>query len=446
MQWHASELARALSQRSLTEGEVRVEGPDVLIDGVSFDTRDLRAGQMFVPLVAQRDGHDFIDEALRRGAVAYFTSRPGETSRHGGTAIVVNDTAAALSDAASWARGLFPASTVVVGVTGSVGKTTTKEFIVSALQGSQRVAANIRSYNNEQGLPVTILNAPLDTQVLVLEMGMRGFGQIADLCRVARPSIGVVTRVGHAHTELVGGLDGVATAKGELIEALPPQGMAILNADDPRVLAMRSRSSAPVLTFGQATSSDIRIEDLRLDEFGRARFVIVSPSGRSEASLAVPGRHMALNAAAAVAVGEAVGVPLADMVERLALGRSMDHRMEMRRTSTGTLLIDDCYNANPTSMQAALETLKEIPGTRHVALVGVMAELEDPQLSHREIREFAVQHGIELIAVDTDLYGIDGVEIERAIDLALGLTHEDVLLVKGSRVAALERAVIALTE
>ena len=238
MQWHASELARALSQRSLTEGEVRVEGPDVLIDGVSFDTRDLGAGQMFVPLVAQRDGHDFIDEALRRGAVAYFTSRPAETSRHGGTAIVVNDTAAALSDAASWARGLFPASTVVVGVTGSVGKTTTKEFIVSALQGSQRVAANIRSYNNEQGLPVTILNAPLDTQVLVLEMGMRGFGQIADLCRVARPSIGVVTRVGHAHTELVGGLDGVATAKGELIEALPPQGMAILNADDPRVLAM----------------------------------------------------------------------------------------------------------------------------------------------------------------------------------------------------------------
>jgi UDP-N-acetylmuramoyl-tripeptide--D-alanyl-D-alanine ligase len=155
---------------------------------------------------------------------------------------------------------------------------------------------------------------------------------------------------------------------------------------------------------------------------------------------------MALNAAAAVAVGEAVGVPLADMVERLALGRSMDHRMEMRRTSTGTLLIDDCYNANPTSMQAALETLKEIPGTRHVALVGVMAELEDPRLSHREIRDFAVQRGIELIAVDTDLYGIDGVDIERAIDVALELTHEDVLLVKGSRVAALERAVVALTE
>lgn len=423
-----------------------MEGPDVLIDGASFDTRDLRAGQMFVPLVARRDGHDFINEAVSRGAVAYFTSRPGDVALHPGTAIVVADTAVALSDAAGWARTRLPASTVVVGVTGSVGKTTTKEFIVTALQGSKRVAANIRSYNNEQGLPITILNAPSDTQVLVLEMGMRGFGQIAELCRVARPSIGVVTRVGHAHTELVGGLDGVAAAKAELIEALPPQGMAILNADDARVLAMRSRSSAPVLTFGESSRSDVRIEDLRLDEFGRARFVVVSPSDRCEASLGVPGRHMAMNAAAAIAVGEAIGVPLVEMVERLARGGGMDRRMEMRRTSKGTLLFDDCYNANPTSMQSALETLSEVPGRRHVAIIGVMAELADPTTSHRDIYTLAIENGIEIVAVDTDLYGVAGVDIETAIDYALQLTHDDVLLVKGSRVAALERVVDALVE
>ncbi len=446
MQWLASELARALSERSLTGEHVRVEGPYVLIDGASFDTRDLHVGQIFVPLVAQRDGHDFINDALRRGAVAYFTSRPNEVSRHQGTAIVVADTAVALSDAASWTRTRFPASTVVVGVTGSVGKTTTKEFIVAAIQGSRRVVGNIRSYNNEQGLPVTILNAPADTQVLVLEMGMRGFGQIADLCRVARPSIGVVTRVGHAHTELVGGLDGVATAKAELIEALPAQGMAILNADDARVLAMRSRSSAPVLTFGESTSSDVRIEDLRLDEMGRARFVVVSPSGRCEVVLAVPGRHMASNAAAAIAVGEAIGIPLDDMAHRLASGRGMSRRMELHRSSTGTLLLDDCYNANPTSMQSALETLAEIPGRRHLAVVGIMAELEDPARSHREIERMAQALGIELIAVGTDLYGTAGVDVETAIDRALQLTHEDVLLVKGSRVAALERVVDALIE
>jgi len=446
MQWHASELAQALSQRSLTGEHVFVDGPDVLIDGASFDSRDLISGQMFVPLVAQRDGHEYIKEAIHHGAVAYFTARRVREPAVGGTAIVVADTAVALSDAASWARTRFPASTVVVGVTGSVGKTTTKEFIVTALQGSKRVSANIRSYNNEQGLPITILNAPLDTQVLVLEMGMRGFGQIADLCRVARPSIGVVTRVGHAHTELVGGLDGVAKAKAELIESLPPQGMAILNADDPKVLAMRTRSSAPVLTFGESSSSDIRIEDLRLDEFGRAHFVVFSPSGRCEASLAVPGRHMVSNAAAAIAVGEAIGVPLTDMVERLSTGGSIEHRMEMRRTSTGTLLIDDCYNANPTSMQAALETLAAIPGRRRVAVLGVMAELEDPVSSHHEIRQVAVELGIDLVAVDTDLFGIDGVDIDMAIDEALQLTHEDVVLVKGSRVAALERVVDALTE
>ena len=443
MQWQASEMVRALERLGIRD--VRLVGPDVSMNGASFDSRDLLPGQLFVPLVAERDGHDFIGAALGAGAAAFLTSRP-ELIGHGGTAIVVPDTSEALIMSATWARTLFPASTMVVGVTGSVGKTTTKEFIVAALEGSRKVAANIRSYNNEQGLPVTILNAPADAQVLVLEMGMRGFGQIAELCRIARPSIGVVTRVGHAHTELVGGLEGVARAKGELVEALPPRGTAILNADDPLVLAMRSRSSASVLTFGEASTSDVRIEDLRLDEFGRCRFRVVSPSGTAEASLRVPGRHMAANAAAAIAVGEVIGVPLDDMVAGLATESGVARRMEMRRTSTGALLLDDCYNANPTSMQSALQTLAEIPGRHRLAIIGVMAELEDSENLHCAARTWAEEHGIEIVAVDTDLYGIDGVDIDTAVERALRLDHDDVVLVKASRVAALERVVDALTE
>lgn len=443
MRFRARDLVRAL-EKSGVPG-VGLVGPDVEIDGSTFDTRDLRPGQLFVPLVAGRDGHDFIEVALSAGAAAYFTSRPVVPGR-AGTAIQVPDTAEALQRTASWVRASLPASTIVVGVTGSVGKTTTKEFIVAALQGSKRVTANIRSYNNEQGLPVTILNAPPETEVLVLEMGMRGFGQIADLCRIAHPSIGVVTRVGHAHTELVGGIEGVAIAKGELIEALPPQGVAILNADDPRVLAMRSRSSAPVLTFGEASSSDVRIENLRVDELGRCRFRVVTPSGHADVALRLPGRHMAANAAAAIAVGEALDLPPEEVVGRLSEATGASRRMEMRRTSTGALLLDDCYNANPTSMQSALDTLAEIPGRRHVAIVGVMAELDDAERLHLEARQRAEERGIEVIAVDTDLYGLDGVDVESAIERALRLDHDDVVLVKGSRVAALERVVDALTE
>jgi UDP-N-acetylmuramoyl-tripeptide--D-alanyl-D-alanine ligase len=275
MRFSAAELVAALTARNLHGDRARLVGPDVEIDGVTFDSRDVRPGQLFVPIVAERDGHDFIGDALAAGAVAYLSSRDDAHARFGGTAIRVRDTAESLIDVGGWVRTLFPASTVVIGVTGSVGKTSTKDFIAVALGGQIATTANIRSFNNEQGLPVTIINAPSDTRALVLEMGMRGFGQIADLCRIARPSIGVVTRVGEAHTELVGGLDGVAQAKGELIEALPPQGFAILNADDERVRAMASRSSAPVLLYGESGDADVRIDGLAVNEHGRATFDVI---------------------------------------------------------------------------------------------------------------------------------------------------------------------------
>ena len=432
----ASDLANAIGGRLV--------GPDTEIDGATFDSRQVLRHQLFVPIVAERDGHDFIGDALKAGAGAYLTSRPEIVEGLGGTAIVVDDTARALIDAARWGRTQFPASTVVIGVTGSVGKTSTKDLIVAALSSAKRVVANVRSFNNEQGLPVTILNAPLTTEVLVLEMGMRGLGQIDDLCRIARPHIGVITRVGEAHTELVGGIEGVAQAKGELIEALPPLGVAILNADDERVLAMRSRSVAPVLSYGESTGADVRITDLHLDAHGRALFEVATPSGSASLNLSTPGRHMAHNAAAAIAIGEALGVPLSQMVESLRSATISDRRMQMKTTRNGALLLDDCYNANPTSMAAAIETLAQIPATRKVAVLGIMAEIENPESAYVKIAQLAQDGNIEIIAVGTDGYGSPAVSIDEAIERISQYDDSSAVLIKGSRAAGLERIVDAV--
>lgn len=444
MRFSAARLADALTERNLRGERAHLLGPDCVIDGASFDSRDVCEGQLFVPIVADRDGHDFVGDALSHGAAAYLTSRRDVFERFGGTAILVGDTAEALIDAAGWARTLFPASTVVVGITGSVGKTTTKDLVATALLAGRRVTANTRSFNNEQGLPVTILNAPEDTQVLVLEMGMRGFGQISDLCRIARPQVGVVTRVGEAHTELVGGFEGVAQAKGELIEALPPQGMAVLNADDPRVAAMSSRSSAPVIRYGESADADVRIDNLRLDEFGRATFTVAHSGVSTVVSLPMPGRHNASNAAAAIAVGVALGLPLDAMAKSLSGISLSPHRMNLTRTHNGAVLIDDSYNANPTSMAAALETLGSIDAGRRIAILGVMAEIDDPVRSHREIAERANAIGVEIVAVGTDLYGVEPVTVDDAVVRALEEVEGAAILVKGSRVAGLERVVDAI--
>lgn len=441
MRWRASDLARALAEH----GPCRVIGPDVEIDGASFDSRDLVPGQMFVALKAERDGHDFVPGAVEAGATACLVSRPltdAITSRV--TQIVVPDTAAALMDAARWARGRFPAGTMAIGITGSVGKTSTKDLVAAAVSASRRTVANVRSYNNEQGLPVTILNAPIDTEVLVLEMGMRGFGQIDMLCRIARPAIGIVTRVGEAHTSMVGGLDGVARAKGELVEALPSFGAAILNADDERVLGMRSRTDARVLTYGESEVADVRIDALRIGDDGAARFIARTPSGSIDVALSVPGRHMASNAAAAVAAGVVLGIPLESVATGLATATTSPHRMRILRTRSGATILDDSYNANPTSMRAALETLARLSGRRRFAVVGVMAELDDPARSHREIAREASDLGVELVAVDTDLYGVDPIDLETAIARVAALGERDVVLVKGSRVAGLDRLVDAV--
>jgi UDP-N-acetylmuramoyl-tripeptide--D-alanyl-D-alanine ligase len=415
----------------------RLIGPDVEFDGASFDSRSTQPGQLFVPIVAERNGHEFIGAARERGATVHLTSEP-DRFRRDGTAIEVADTAQALLALAQWARPRLDAR--VVGVTGSVGKTSAKDLMAAACSSQRRTTANERSFNNEQGLPVTILNAPDDTEVLILEMGMRGFGHISQLCEIARPDIGVVTVVGHAHTELVGGLDGVARAKGELVEALPASGTAVLNADDERVAAMRSRTRAGVVTYGAL--GDVRVSDVVLDGKARAAFRVETPWGSGTTKLAVAGAHMVANAAAAIAVAGVVGVDLDAALDALSTATLSAMRMEVSTAPGGATIVNDAYNANPTSMRAALDSLAAMDADRRIAVLGLMGEIEDPGPAHREIAAYAVERGLELVAVGTDLYGISPVDDAA---LAVGsLGSGDVVLVKASRAAGLERVVARL--
>jgi UDP-N-acetylmuramoyl-tripeptide--D-alanyl-D-alanine ligase len=416
----------------------RLVGPDIEFDGASFDSRTTSPGQLFVPIVAERNGHEFIGAARKRGAVAHLTSEP-DAFRRDGTAIEVADTAQALLALAQWARGRLDAR--VIGITGSVGKTSAKDLTAAACGAGRRTTANERSFNNEQGLPVTILNAPDDTEVLILEMGMRGFGHISELCEIARPDVGVVTVVGHAHTELVGGIDGVARAKGELVEALPASGVAVLNADDERVAAMRTRTGADVVTFG--LNGDVRVSAVELDGFARARFRVDTPWGSGATQLAVPGAHMVTNAAAAIAVAGVVGVDLDGALDALETATISGMRMELVTAPSGATIVNDAYNANPTSMRAALDSLAAMDAGRRVAVLGLMGEIDDPVPAHREIAAHALALGLELVAVGTDLYGIEPVDDVTAVLGQLG--PGDVVLVKASRSAGLERVVRSLT-
>jgi UDP-N-acetylmuramoyl-tripeptide--D-alanyl-D-alanine ligase len=414
----------------------------VEIDGASIDSRSMTPGGLFVPIVADRDGHEFIEAALAAGAAAYLTSGPTP----GGTSITVDDTAQALTALGVAARGRL--SGPVVGITGSVGKTSVKDLLVAAAGSVRRAHANPASFNNELGLPLTLLNAPDATEIAVLEMGARGIGHIAELCRVGRPTIGVVTCVAGAHTELFGSLEGVALGKGELVESLPAGGTAILNAEDHRVMAMRTRTSADVLTFGEG--GDVRVVDLQLDPEMHPSFTIESPWGSAPVVLQLAGAHMATNAAAAIAAGGAAGIDLSDLVRGLEGAVPSTWRMEVATAPSGATVINDAYNANPTSVRAALAALAATGRGKRTAVLGVMAELGDERESeHLAVAEEALAAGVRVIAVDAEDYGAQ-VEHVRSISEAadrLGvLDVDDAVLVKGSRVAGLERLAAILLD
>jgi UDP-N-acetylmuramoyl-tripeptide--D-alanyl-D-alanine ligase len=422
-----------------------LDGPDVVVDGATQDTRAIQPGQLFVPLVAERDGHSYVVAALEAGAGAYLSSR----GSMGGTAILVDDTLAALVAMAGAARDRVDGP--VVGVTGSVGKTTTKDLLAAVLARTRRTGASDRSFNNEIGVPLTLCNLPEGAEAAVVEMGARGVGHIAALCAIARPTVGVVTVVAPAHLELFGTIDDVARGKGELVECLPASGLAVLNADDRRVAAMGARTRADVLTYGVG-AGDVRAESVALDEELRPSFVLHSEWGRAHVRLGARGAHNVANALAAAAVGLAYDVPLAEVVEALAQPITSPWRMDVRRAASGALIINDAYNANPESMAAALRSLSAVAADRRVAVLGVMAELgADADAAHADIAAMAAAQDIDVIAVDAPAYGSSpGVRHVVSVAAALAavgpLGAGDAVLVKGSRVAGLERVAAELTQ
>lgn len=419
---------------ALTGGEV--VGDVVVAEGATIDSRAVTPGALFVPVVAERDGHVFIAAAVEAGAGAYLTQQ-APLDEVAAPAVRVVDTSAALSVLGSHVRDRIP---TVIGVTGSVGKTSVKDLAAAALSVRHRTAASYRSFNNDLGVPLTLVNAPDDTEVAVIEMGARGYGHIARLCEVARPDIAVVTAVAHAHTELFGTIDDVAEAKAELVQALRGDGAAVLKETDERVKAMARHTSADVVTYG-IDRGDVRVTELQLDGHLRPRFRLVTPEGVISLQLTVHGRHNAENAAAAVAVALLAGSSLDDAAEGLSRAQMSPFRMALHTTPSGAVVVNDAYNANPESMRAALRSLADLECERRIAVVGVMAELGDiAEDEHLAIARLAHDLGIELLAVDAPLYGVESVpDVDAAAERLGALGPGDAVLLKGSRVAGLER-------
>jgi UDP-N-acetylmuramoyl-tripeptide--D-alanyl-D-alanine ligase len=347
----------------------------------------------------------------------------------------------------------------VIGVTGSSGKTSTKDLLGQVLAAAGPTVSPPGSYNNDIGLPLTVLSADEDTRFLVLEMGARGIGHIARLCRVARPDVGVVLNVGSAHLGEFGSAEVIAQAKGELVEALPESGTAVLNADDPRVVGMAPRTSARVVTTGIREAADVRATGVRLDESGRARFTLHAGGEEQDVALRVVGEHQVANALSAAGAALAAGMSPAEVATALSAAEPRSRwRMEVGRRPDGVTVVNDAYNANPESMRAALAALQALPGQRRIAVLGAMAELgPGGGAEHERLGRDAAAAGVDLIvAVGADAVGIasgaaaagrrpgeESVHVpDRAAARALLselLRPGDVVLVKASRSYGLER-------
>jgi UDP-N-acetylmuramoyl-tripeptide--D-alanyl-D-alanine ligase len=439
----------------------RAPDPHALVTGpVVIDSREARPGALFAALPGERvDGHDFAAAAVSAGAVAVLTSRPA-----GVPALVVPDVQAALAPLARAVIDRLPQLTTIA-ITGSSGKTTTKDLLAQVAERLGPTVAPAGSFNNELGHPLTVLRADERTRYLVLELGARGRGHIAQLCAIAPPRLGAVLNVGRAH---VGGYFAdqaeVAQAKGELVEALPPGGVAVLNADDPQVRAMASRTAARVITFGRTGQADVRAVGVQVDPAGRASFTLATSAGTATVRLSLRGEHNVSNALAAAALAGALGMTPADVADALsaAVARSKG-RMDVTRRPDGVQVINDAYNANPESVRAALTALASMAnGGRAFAVLGQMAELGgNSRAWHEEVGAFAARTGVSGLVVVGEQAApmLAGARSERgwrgellhvpdgpaaAAALAGRIRPGDTVLVKASRAVALWEVAFAL--
>ncbi|MEZ5169857.1 MAG: UDP-N-acetylmuramoyl-tripeptide--D-alanyl-D-alanine ligase [Acidimicrobiia bacterium] len=443
------------SVASVTGGRLLGGPGDTPVVGFSIDSRSLVAGECFVALRDNRDGHDFVVDAFRCGAAAAVVGRvPADPALAPGAPLVlVPDPLTALGELAAHARRAVDPT--VVGITGSVGKTGTKDLTAAILGTDRRTHASPASFNNESGLPLAVLGAPGDVDVLVLEMGARFPGNIAELAAIARPQVGVVTNIGSAHAEHLGSPEEVAAVKGELLEALEPGGFAVLNADDAATPRLRQRTGEEVITAGRAGDADVRIRSVTVDDELFPSLTLDSRWGEVTARLAVRGVHQVANAALASTVALRLGLTPEHVSTGLAAALPARLRMELRHSSSGAVVLDDSYNANPVSMRAALESFAELPVSgRRIAVLGSMLELgEQSDPEHADVGGRLASHGVsEVIVVGEEaaplaeaarregtLHVIEARDPDHAYSLLAGrVTGADAVLVKGSRAVGLD--------
>ncbi|MEU3255872.1 UDP-N-acetylmuramoyl-tripeptide--D-alanyl-D-alanine ligase [Streptomyces sp. NPDC006997] len=439
-----------------------IPDPSVHVTGpVVRDSREVEPGSLFVAFAGERvDGHDFARQVVDAGAVAVLATRPVDVP-----AIVVDDVQTALGALAREVVRRLGAT--LVALTGSAGKTSTKDLIAQVLRSKAPTVFTPGSLNNEIGLPLTALSATEETRFLVLEMGARGIGHIRYLTGLTPPRIGLVLNVGSAHIGEFGGREQIAQAKGELVEALPEDGTAVLNADDPLVRAMASRTKAKVLLFGEADEADVRAENVRLTDSGQPSFSLHTPSGCSDVTMRLYGEHHVSNALAAAAVAHELGMSAEEIATALSEAGSLSRwRMEVTERPDGVTVVNDAYNANPESMRAALRALAAMgKGRRTWAVLGKMAELGDEALAeHDAVGRLAVRLNVsKLVAVggreaawlqlgayNEGSWGEESVHVsdaQAAVDLLRSeLRPGDVVLVKASRSVGLEGVAQALLE
>ena len=441
----------------------RLQGPTSIaaFSGASVDSRRVAPGSLYVALRGERvDGHAFVADALRAGAVGALVARPVDLPAGADAAIIrVADPLVALQDLAAWWRSRHAVR--VVGITGSTGKTIAKEIAADVLSRSFRTLRNEGNLNSETGLPMTLLRLDASHEAAVLEMSMYTVGEIARLAEIARPEVGIVLAVHATHLERAGSIERIAQAKAELPAALPRDGLAILNADDPRVAAMSRITGAAVRTFGLGADADVRAVDVVAHGLAGTEFTLRGPWGERRVRSGSPGVHLVPHALAAAAAAEHLGAPLTEIEAALAAGSHADHRMAPLEAASGATLVDDTYNASPVSVAAAIDFLADTPvapGRRRLAVLGDMLELgPDEEALHRAIGARAARVVDGLVAVGergrwiaeaartAGLTGVatatDAGEAASVLERDFAPGPGDLVLLKASRGIGLDRSV-----
>ncbi|MGE5473333.1 MAG: UDP-N-acetylmuramoyl-tripeptide--D-alanyl-D-alanine ligase [Ignavibacteriales bacterium] len=445
-----------------TNGTLLSGSPESEIKNISTDTRKLMPGDLFIPLAGENfDGHDFIVKALENSICGYLTAKTPE-SLSNVIIIKVEDTLKALQDIAGYYRNKFDIP--IVGVTGSVGKTSTKEMVFNVLSKKYNALKNQGNFNNHIGVPLTLLNLSNENRSAVVEMGMSGMGEISILSKITKPHIAVITNIGLAHIGKLGSKQNILKAKTEIFDGMEDNGIAVLNADDSMLLKLRDSIGLKTIYFGLCEQSDIRAYNIKVDEDMNTSFTVKINNKEYFFKICIPGLHNVYNALAAIAVGLNFEIPVQDMIEPIAEYRPEKMRMNIVKLKNNIKVLNDVYNANPTSMEEALKVTQQMPGARKIAVLGDMLELgEWTRQAHIDIGKSVVKNSINhlitlgensrFIAEGAAMLGMSQKKIisfnniEDANRYLAKLVREgDVILIKGSRGMKMEGIVDFITE